>query len=50
MTLGFLATLQHAPAALKLTNQYVSAGDATEPQVLHSSLLKLNISITELAV
>lgn len=33
-----------------LTNQYVSAGDAAEPQVLYSSLLELHISITELTV
>lgn len=33
-----------------MAHQYVCAGDTAEPQVLHSSLLKLHISISELAV
>lgn len=33
-----------------LTNQDVSAGNAAEPQVLHGSLLKLDVSVAELAV
>lgn len=35
---------------VEVTNQYVSAGDAAEPQVLDSSLLKLHVSVAELAV
>lgn len=34
----------------RLTNQYVSAGDAAEPQVLHSSLLEFHVSVAQLAV
>lgn len=33
-----------------LADQYVSAGDATEPQVFDSSLLKLHVSVAKLAV
>lgn len=33
-----------------MTNQDVGAGDAAEPQVLHGSLLELDVSVTQLAV
>lgn len=32
------------------TYQYVSTGNSTEPQILNSSLLQLNISILQLTV
>lgn len=38
------------PLPAEITDQYICAGNAAEPQVLNGSLLKLHVSVAELAV